>query len=690
MHNVLKNKRFILNMFSLLLFFAILFRLVNLQLVMGRNYREQSENRLVSQETIEAPRGVIMDRNGKPLVTNKQGFAVDISKSDMSYDQLNDIILKTVNLLDSLGQKYTDTLPVDKSSFDFTYNSYEGDERREKISLFKELIGADKTATGLDCVRLLAKKYEIDNRYSNSDLRKIVGIRYEMENRGFGSSTPYTIAQDVSLETVSRIEEGSDTYKNVKITTRPVRQYHYDGVASHILGRVGIIYKEEYEKLKEQNYGMNDMIGKDGLEKTLEQYLKGENGIKSTTRTLDTLTGFESSDVPAKVGNNVILTLDVELQKTAEKALADTIAQIKQNGLKKENKAGADAGGGAVVVTDVNNGEILAMATYPTYNITTFNDDYEKLESNPLYPMLNRAISGSYAPGSVFKILTAIAGLEEGVINRNEVIECKGVYEYYDQKFNCWIWTDQRLTHKSMRVETAIQNSCNYYFYDVGKRLGFKKMYEYGKEFGLGELTGIELENEAKGVLASEDYKELNFSTPWYPGDNLQMAIGQSYNLFTPLQISNYIATVANGGTRYKPHLTKNIRDVYTGQSLINEEPVVMNKTTMSKETYQAVTHGMRLVSDIDGTASIFADFPIEVCSKTGSAQVSKGSANGVFASYAPYKNPQISVAIVVENAGSGAALAPIAKTVYEKYFDLYGENEVPDKDAEVKNMLIK
>ncbi len=690
MHSILKNKSFILNMFCLVLFFAILFRLASLQIVMGRSYREQSENRLVFQEVIEAPRGVIMDRNGKPLVTNKQGFAVDISKSDMSYDQLNDIILKTVNLLDSLGQKYTDTLPIDKNSFDFTYNSYEGDERRNKIFAFKESIGADKNTGGLECVHLLAKKYDIDNRYSNSDLRKIVGIRYEMENRGFGSSTPYTIAQDVSLETVSRIEEGSDTYKNVKITTRPVRQYHYDGVASHILGRVGIIYKEEYEQLKEQNYGMNDMIGKDGLEKTLEQYLKGQNGIKSTTRTLDTLTGFESSDVPAKVGNNVILTLDVELQKTAEKALADTIAQIKQNGLKKDNKAGADAGGGAVVVTDVNNGEILAMATYPTYNITTFNDDYEKLESDPLYPMLNRAISGAYAPGSVFKILTAIAGLEEGVINKNEVIECKGVYDYYDQKFNCWIWTDQHITHKSMRVETAIQNSCNYYFYDVGKRLGFKRMYEYGKEYGLGELTGIELENEAKGVLANEDYKELNFSTPWYPGDNLQMAIGQSYNLFTPLQISNYIATVANGGTRYKPHLTKNIRDVYTGQSLIDDEPVVINKTTMSNETYQAVTHGMRLVSDIDGTASIFADFPIEVCSKTGSAQVSKGSANGVFASYAPYKNPQISVAIVVENAGSGAALASIAKTVYEKYFDLYGENELPDKDAEVKNMLIK
>ncbi|MBQ7901529.1 MAG: hypothetical protein IJ365_06155, partial [Clostridia bacterium] len=351
MQNVLKNKRFILNIFSVLLFCAILFRLVSLQIVMGESYREQSENRLVSQEVIEAPRGVIMDRNGKPLVTNKQGFSVEISKSDMSYDQLNDIILKTVNLLDELGQKYTDTLPVSKNNFDFTYNSYDGEERSSKIAEFKQSIQADQNATGLDCVKLLAQKYEIDSRYSDSDLRKIVGIRYEMENRGFGTATPYTIAQDVSLETVSRIEEGSNTYKNVKITTRPVRQYHYEGVASHILGRVGIIYKEEYEQLKESNYGMNDMIGKDGLEKSLEKYLKGENGMKNTSRSLSSTTGFESADIPAKVGNNVVLTLDIDLQQTAEKALKDTIAQIKINGLKKENKAGADAGGGAVVVT---------------------------------------------------------------------------------------------------------------------------------------------------------------------------------------------------------------------------------------------------------------------------------------------------------------------------------------------------
>ncbi len=691
MTNIINNKRFILNIFVIILFSAILFRLFKLQVVMGDSYREQSENRLVSQEVIEAPRGIIMDRNGKPLVTNKQGFSVEISKNNITYDRLNDIILKTVDLLDAHGEKYSDTLPVSKDTFEFLYTSYKEQERNDKILEFKKSIGASDYASGLDCVKLLAEKYDVESRYSDVDLRKIVGVRYEMEKRAFSTSSPFTLAQDVSLDVVTKIQENNEIYKNVKVTTRPMRQYHYEGVASHILGRVGIIYKEEYEALKDtEGYGMNDLIGKDGLEKSLEKYLKGQNGLKNTSRSLESSTGYESNDIPAKVGNNVVLTLDIELQKTAEQALKDTIADIKRNGEKKENKAGADAKGGAVVVTDVNTGEILAMATYPTYNITTFEEDYESLASSELTPFLNRAISGIYAPGSVFKILTSIAGLEEGEMTRNEVINCNGVYDYYDQKFNCWIWTDQHLTHKAMTVETAIQNSCNYYFYDIGKRLGYQKMYKYGKEFGLGEISGIELEGEAKGILANSDYKELNFGEPWYPGDNLQMAIGQSYNLFTPIQISNYIATVANGGTRYKPHLTKNIRDVYTGDFVVSEDPIVINKVNMSEQTHQAVTHGMRMVSDIDGTASLFADFPIEVCSKTGSAQVAKGSANGVFASYAPYKNPQISVAIVVENAGSGAALAPVAKSVYEKYFDLYGENEQPDKDSEVKNMLIK
>ncbi len=689
MYVIFQNKRFILNIFVILLFCAIFFRLVKLQVVKGEDYREQSENRLTSQEIIEAPRGLIMDRNGKPLVTNKQGFAVEIYKSGISGDELNDVILKLTSLFNLSGEKYADSLPIEKDNSDFKYKSYDGEERQKKILSFIKSIGGGENYSPLDCVKLLSKKYKIDNRYSDAQLRTIVGVRYEMEQRGFSVSVPFTIANGVSLDTVSKIEENSQTYKNVRVITKPVREYTYKGVASHLLGRVGIIYKEEYEALKSSNYGMNDMIGKDGLEKKLEKYLKGVNGIKNTLQTIDE-TGFQTTDIPAKSGNNVILTIDIELQKTAEKALSDTIAQIKRNGLTKKNNVGLDVGGGAVVVTDVNSGEILALANYPTYNIETFDDDYDSLLNNKLNPMFNRAISGIYAPGSVFKILTSIAALEEKAITKNEVIEDKGVYEYYDKKFNCWIWTESRDTHGRVTVETAIQNSCNYFFYEVGKRLGQQKMYKYGKEFGLGEITGIELDGESKGVLANSEYKKVNFDTPWYPGDDLQMAIGQSYNLFTPVQISNYIATFANGGTRYKPHLTKNIRNKYTGETLVSDEPIILNKVEMSDETYKTVTHGMRLVSEQDGTASIFADFPVEVCSKTGSAQVSKGSANGVFASYAPYKNPQISVAIVVENAGSGAALAPIAKTIYEKYFDLFGENESPDKDSELKNVLIK
>ena len=684
------NKRLILNIFALILFVAILFRLINLQIVKGEDYRVQSENRLVSNEIIEAPRGIIMDRNGKPLVTNRQGFAVDVSKSGISYDELNDIILKLANYFDLAGEKYSDILPISKDNYDFLYRNYSEEERKEKIVKFRKSIKADANASGEACLKILAKKYDIDDRYSIEELRKIVGIRYTMESRGFGSTVPFTIASDVSLDTVSHIKECSDLYKNVTVTTKPERNYVYKGIASHLLGRVGIIYKEEYEALKDENYGMNDMIGKDGLEKRLEKYLKGTNGVKSILRTIEGDEDNVSGGIEAVSGNNVVLTIDIELQKTAEAALSDTIAQIKKNALEKDKKTGLDAGGGAVVVTDVNTGEILAMASYPTYDIESFDDDYDSLSSNKLTPLFNRAISGIYAPGSVFKILTSIAGLEEKVITKNEIIEDKGVYEYYDQKFNCWIWTDMHKTHGKVNVETAIQNSCNYYFYEVGKRLGHKKMYDYAKEFGLGEISGIELDGESKGVVANEEYKKLNFDTPWYPGDDLQMAIGQSFNLFTPLQISNYIATVANGGIRYKPHLTKNIRNVYTGERIMDDEPEVLNKVTMSDETYKTVTHGMRMVSDQDGTASIFANFPIEVCSKTGSAQVSHGSANGVFASYAPYKNPQISVAIVVENAGSGAALAPIAKTIYEKYFDLFGENESPDKDSEIRNILIK
>ena len=311
------------------------------------------------------------------------------------------------------------------------------------------------------------------------------------------------------------------------------------------------------------------------------------------------------------------------------------------------------------------------MASYPDFNIDHFTKDYEKLSNDKSNPLLNRAISGVYPPGSVFKMLTTIAGLEEGVIDSNTVIYDEGVYEYYGQKFNCWIYTDTHSTHGAMDAANALKNSCNYYYYEVGKRLGVDKLVEYGRKMNLGEKTGIELEGEVAGGLANQEYKQLNFNEIWYPGDTLQMSIGQSYNLFTPLQLVGYTSTIANRGTIYRPYLTKSIRNSQNGELISETKPEVKSNVSIKDSTYEAVTTGMRLVS-YNGTASAtFGNYPIEVCSKTGSSQVNGGSANGVFVSYAPYKNPKIAVSVVIENAGSGSITAPIAKAVYDAYFKL-------------------
>ncbi len=685
-----KDKQFVLTIVAFILIFLIAVRLVDLQVVKGDSYAVQSDNRLMSTVTISAPRGLILDRYGRELVTNSQGYSVQIIKNDITYDEINDVILSLVELFNKNGERYNDSLPIDYEVIDYTFKNYTAEERELKIADFLKKLELDGDLDATGVIKYLAKKYKIDDRYTIEQLRVITGVRYDMEQRSFSEMTPYTISPDVSLETVTIIKEQSEKFKNVNVNTTPIREYPYGTLASHILGRVGVIYSEEYEKLKDKNYGMNDMIGKDGIEKSLESQLKGTDGKSNFIQSLDKDGKTVLNQKAARQGNNVVLTIDASLQKTAEEALKDTIANIKAKAIREDKKTGRDAGGGAVVVLDIHTGEVLAIASYPTFTIKTFDRDYNELSSNSLNPMFNRAISGIYAPGSVFKMLTAIAGLEEELVTTNEVIEDKGVYEYFDQKFKCWIYTDQGRTHGKIKLSTALQNSCNYYFYEIGKRLGYKKMYDYGKKFGLGELTGIELEGESKGVLANEEYKKLNFDEIWYPGDNLQMAIGQSYNLFTPIQIANYIATIANGGTRYKVHLTKSIRDAYSNELVQEYKPEVLNKIEMKQSTLDAVTYGMRLVSGEEGTAAIFADFPINVCSKTGSAQVSKGSANGVFASYAPYEEPQIAVVAVVENAGSGSALAPIAKTIYEKYFKLNDDTRSePLKDLSV-NKLIK
>ncbi len=649
---------------------SICVKLVFLQVVNGEKYLLESKNKLTNSMVVSAPRGIIYDRNGRPLITNRVGFSVQVVYSEMSNDKINDILLSLVNLLSENGDEYVDSLPISTEDYRFTYKDDEKTTAEEKAKNFKEKYEIDASASGKTTLSKLAERYKLDKRYSDSDIRKIVGMRYELEVRGLAFGAPVTVASDVSMDTVSVLKENSTYYSNINVITSPFRQYVNGTLGAHILGRVGVIYQEEYELLKGQNYGMNAIIGKDGLEKYLEPYIRGTDGKINKSRDINAK-NYAPDEVAAVPGNDAVLTIDYELQKVAEEALEKTIEEIKIKGQNSDDKAGADAGGGAVVVLDVRSGEILAMASYPDFDPATFSKDYDELIKDSGKPMFNRAISGTYPPGSVFKLVTAIAGLEEGEITTSETITDEGKYEHYGQTFNCWIWTQSGRTHGPQDVANAIGNSCNYFFYEVGKRLGETKIYEYAKLMGLGQKTGIEIEGESAGILANEKYKQDTFQQIWYPGDTLQMAIGQSFNVFTPLQIANLTATVANGGTCYKPHLTKAIRS--SGDSSVIKEfkPEVIGSIDMSNETYKAVTYGMYLGSREGTSSAVFADFPINVCSKTGSAQVNTGSANGVFASYAPYENPQIAVAVVIENAGSGSALAPIAREIYEKYFDI-------------------
>jgi len=665
-----------------ILAFLILVRLVDLQLVNGAKYAQKSESRLVRSVAVAAPRGEILDRYGRTLVTNRMGFSVQFQKTAAGDDEINRTILSLINLMDEYGQKYIDSLPLNPLGTDFTLEEYEGEKREEKIArLCKDAKVKEHTAPAF--FEALCKKYKVSDQYSPEEKRKIVGVRYEMSSRNFSISNPYTFASDVDMSVVMIIRERSMEFEGVNIVTGSVREYVYDNLASHILGRVGIIYQEEYEQLKDENYGMNDIIGKDGMEKYLEKHIRGKDGRSSVEQTFEGKTALITDEIAPVAGNDAILTIDADVQLAAEQSLQQTIQSLQNS-----DTRGSKAAAGACVAVDVNTGEIIAIANYPSFNPKTFDEDYTKLYKNPLKPMFNRAVSGAYEPGSTFKLLTSIAALEENVVSPFETIEDKGVYEYYGQKFNCWIYSDTGRTHGNVNISDAIRDSCNYYFYEMGRLLGVEKIVEYGKKIGLGEYTGIEIEGETKGTLASPQYKQKVFDQKWFPGDTLQMAIGQSFNLFSPLQLAGYTATIANGGTRYKLHLLKNVRDKKTGEETLSTEGQVLGTIDMKDSTKQAISLGMRKVCMPGGTASnVFGDYPIEVCAKTGSAQVSTGAANGVFVAFAPYNNPQIAVSVVIENAGSGNSVAPVARDIFDAYFKL---NTVSQKDnVYSKNTLL-
>lgn len=654
----------------LLLFAAVLY---DAQILHGGENRAKSISSNAASETVTASRGIITDRNGKVLVSNRLAYTLVFDRSGFDDDAaLNAAILRLVQLCEETGTGWNDTLPIGRVGNFLRYSN----ARSETFDKFIEKNDLTSGASGRQLLSELRELYHVDESLSEREARLIVGVRYELHSRD-----SYTFAEDVSTEVLSLITDGR--YEGVTIRTASARVYN-TALAAHILGTIGPIWQEEwssnedtgYVGYADKGYSMNDLVGKDGVEKAFESYLRGTDGRRLiTTDETGKITGELYTREP-QPGGTVALTLDIDLQADVEAALAETISGMID---KDSNERG-----GAAAVVSVGTGEVLALASYPTYDLSTFNEDYDELVNDQRLPMFNRATQGIYAPGSTFKMVTAVAALESGIITPSSIIQDRGIYTYYkDPQPMCWIYSQTGSTHGRINVSQAITDSCNYFFYEVGRLTGIRTLDSYASQFGLGQSTGIEI-GDSSGVLASPEWAESH-DQEWTDGQTITAAIGQSYNLFTPLQLANYVATLVGGGDHYQAHLLKNVKAYDNSRLLYMYDDKPMNTVEISDSTLSAVTRGMHELTVSGSVAYAFENCVVSAGAKTGSAQVGTDIANGVFVAYAPYEKPEIAVAIVIEKGGSGAALANTAVEIINSWF-----SRAQDGTAIGENTLLK
>lgn len=679
-----QNVNFRFNVLTVIVYIVgiiLLVSLFNMQIVHGAEYRETSNTRLSRESTLEATRGDILDRSGNVLATNTTTFNISLYKTKSDDETLNNCILNLINLLQKNNSNYPDNFPINANK-KYTIS---GNDLTKWLGTYK----LSSNTTEEEAINYFIKKYEITN--SNwEDIRKILAIRYEITTKGYSNTKSLEISKNVPREVVAQISEKNEDYPGITITTDSERKYEYGSLASHILGYIGRITQSELENSEQGTYENDDYVGKTGIESLFENYLKGTDGTEEIEMSVDgTVTGSTVTK-DAIQGSSVVLTIDSKLQEVAEKALKNNIEKIRNGGFSKRY----DADGGSVVVLNVNSGEVLAMASCPDYDPNVWvggisQDDYNQIKENNA--LFNKSISGSYAPGSIYKMATAIAGLESGAVTRTEKINDTGVYYYGGQAWKCWYYTDYHRGHGYLNVAGAIQHSCNYFFYETARRMGIDTLDKYASYFGLGTKTGIELPSETSGTLASKEEKK-----DWVGGDVLNAAIGQGDNSFSPLQIAKYIAMVANGGNKINPTIIKTIMNADgTEESSSQIRKFVNNKlglssdkgedVKISKENINAVLSGMESVtSDEGGTAySVFRNFNIKVGGKTGSAETTGNKVNAWFAGFAPYNDPEICVVVMVENGGHGFYTAEVAKKIIEEYFGMnIDSNEIQEDNS--------
>lgn len=686
-------------------------RLVDLQIVKGSEYAEINNERLVRAYSVAAPRGEILDNKGKPLVENRTGYSIRVQKIGLNDDELNRILYSAAKLAAEYGAETESSFPIVKDengkslTFDFTIeenggtrpvegvkypkttekpdektsdvketedktNAGDSEEKKaEKLEAWKKDNKLTDFSSAEEILGFYEKKYAVSSEYDSDTALAITAIRYAMDKANFSEKNSYKLCRDVDMAVVQQIKEQYSDFPGIDVVIEPFRSFTKGTLAAHILGRTGRIYAEEYAEMKNDGYGINDMIGKDGLEKVLEKYLKGKDGYKSVEMSRGGGVTRILQDKEPKSGNYAKLTLDRDLQEATENALKEKISQA------------VGTGSGAAIAVNPKTGGVLAMASYPTYDLSTFNEDYDKLIKSKSKPLINRVLNGTYSPGSTFKPLTSVAALESGTITPDTYITDLGKYTYYPSyQPTCLVYSSSGATHGTINVSQAIGVSCNYFFYDVGRRMGIETLDQYASNFGLGQTTGIELP-ESTGILASPSNRE-SAGGVWYPGDVLQAAIGQSDNLFTPAQLASYICTLLNKGKRYSLHLVDEVVDYDTNEVVLKKEPEVLSDNPISDSTYNAVTDGMRRVVTSGTASAAFASSKYKAAGKTGTAEVPDGADNVLFVGFAPYDDPEIVVAVIIEHGASSSFSAGVAREIFDAYMQI--------KNGEYKSALDK
>ncbi len=686
------NLRF--NILTVLIYIVgiiLIARLFTLQIIHGAEYREESNTRLTRESTLEAARGAFLDRTGVELVTSKMEFSLEMYKSKVDTEALNISILNMIQVLEKHQCSYSDTFPIKLDPFEYTIEN-------ETLVNWKKANNLEDDITAEQAFYKFKNKYKIENTDNIQEIRKIISIRYLISQKGYSSTKSVTIAENIPTEAVAEFSESSEKFAGINIVIKPVRDYKSGNLASHILGYASRIDPDEYEKRK-STYSQNDIIGKTGIEAVFEEYLKGKNGTKQIDMAVDGTTTAEYIAKEAVAGSDIVLTIDANLQKITEDALVSNIQKIASGGFERVY----DAKAGAAVVMNVNTGEVLAMASYPDYTPSDFvggisNENWAKYRDNTSKPLVNKAMQNSYSPGSTFKMVTAIAGLESNTINLSTKINDTGIYKKYrDFQPRCWIYTDYHIGHGYLDVSGAIEKSCNYFFYETADKMGIENLVKYAKYFGLGNKTGIELPSETAGALASkETWSKLHpQNEPWGPGQVLQAAIGQSDNEFSPLQMARYISMLANGGQKVDVSIVKTIRNADGSEvsreeinQFINKKLGLEQDNTENLEINQnylkAVLEGMKSVtSDTSGTAYIrFKDFDITVGGKTGSAEAPNNQVHAWFVGFAPFEDPEIAIVVMVENGGHGNYTAEVVRDIMAEYFGMNVQNVEEDMRA--------